>query len=45
LKALQQALGLEIIEIPADECARQGGALHCVMWSDSHLTFNRNSLS
>lgn len=45
LKALQQALGLEIIEIPADECARQGGALHCVMWSDSLLTFNRNSSS
>jgi len=45
LKALQQALGLEIIEIPADECARQGGALHCVMWSDSHLTFNCNSSS
>ena len=38
LRALQRALGLEIIEIPADECAREGGALHCVMWSDSHHT-------
>lgn len=38
LRALQRALGMEIIEIPADECAREGGALHCVMWSDSHHT-------
>lgn len=38
LMALQRALGMEIIEIPADECAREGGALHCVLWSDSHHT-------
>ena len=35
LATLREALNLELIEIPADECAREGGALHCVMWVDS----------
>ena len=34
LVALQKALELELVEIPADECAREGGALHCVIWDD-----------
>lgn len=37
LANLREALNLEVIEIPADECAREGGALHCVMWGDSDV--------
>jgi len=34
LVALKNALDMELVEIPADECAREGGALHCVVWDD-----------
>ena len=34
LVALKNALDMELVEIPADECAREGGALHCVIWDD-----------
>jgi agmatine/peptidylarginine deiminase len=37
---LQKALELELVEIPADECAREGGALHCVMWVNPRGTLN-----
>ena len=40
LVALQKALELELVEIPADECAREGGALHCVMWVNLRGTLN-----
>lgn len=32
LAALCEALNMELIQVPADECAREGGALHCVVW-------------
>ena len=33
LAALCEALNMELIQVPADECAREGGALHCLVWT------------